>query len=116
MRSKVAALSGRAQRRTESEAALADAQGGLPDDWPWLDVDTQDKGRDIWATRTDPLSARRIPTSAESARTTTVDLPGGTTDLLIRVAAAPNAAVVVTFVADKPLEFSPAEAAKVSAR
>ena len=39
----------------------------LPDYWPWLDTDTEDKDGDIWANRTDPLISRHIPTSAEAA-------------------------------------------------
>ncbi len=39
----------------------------LPDYWPWLDTDTEDKDGDIWADRTDPLISRHIPTSAEAA-------------------------------------------------
>src|SRR5437667_1719061 len=44
-----------------------DSDSSLPDYWPWLDEDTEDKESDIWANRTDPLISRRIPTSAESA-------------------------------------------------
>src|SRR6266853_2712508 len=44
-----------------------DSGSALPDYWPWLDEDTEDKESDIWADRTDPLISRRIPTSAESA-------------------------------------------------
>jgi hypothetical protein len=44
-----------------------DSDSSLPDYWPWLDEDTEDKESDIWADRTDPLISRRIPTSAESA-------------------------------------------------
>ena len=40
----------------------------MPDLWPWLDIDAEDKDSDIWANRTDPLISRHIPTSAESAR------------------------------------------------
>jgi Viral BACON domain len=40
----------------------------MPDLWPWLDTDSEDKDSDIWANRTDPFISRRIPTSAESAR------------------------------------------------
>jgi len=39
----------------------------LPDYWPWLDTETEDKEGDIWANRTDPLISRHIPTSAEAA-------------------------------------------------
>jgi Viral BACON domain len=45
-----------------------DAHASLPDLWPWLDADTEDKENDIWADRTDPLIARHFPNSTESAR------------------------------------------------
>jgi hypothetical protein len=45
-----------------------DPAPGMPDLWPWLDTDTEDKDSDIWANRTDPLISRHVPTSAESAR------------------------------------------------
>jgi hypothetical protein len=45
-----------------------DAHSSLPDLWPWLDVDTEDKENDTWEDRTDPLTARHFPNSAESAR------------------------------------------------
>src|SRR5229473_2185064 len=45
-----------------------DAHPSLPDLWPWLDADTEDKENDIWEDRTDPLIARHFPNSAESAR------------------------------------------------
>jgi BACON domain-containing protein len=48
--------------------AKPDSGPGLPDYWPWLDAETEDKESDIWANRTDPLISRHIPTSAESAR------------------------------------------------
>ena len=57
-------------RKVESNGtspSRVDADSTLPDYWPWLDVDTEDKESDIWANRTDPLISRRIPTSAESA-------------------------------------------------
>ncbi len=45
-----------------------DPAPGMPDLWPWLDADTEDKDSDLWANRTDPLISRHVPTSAESAR------------------------------------------------
>ena len=48
-------------------SSLVDSNSALPDYWPWLDEDTEDKESDIWANRTDPLISRRIPTSAKSA-------------------------------------------------
>jgi Viral BACON domain/Carboxypeptidase regulatory-like domain len=47
--------------------SLVDSDSALPDYWPWLDEDTEDKESDIWANHTDPLISRRIPTSSESA-------------------------------------------------
>src|SRR5438105_7632288 len=52
----------------DNSSSLVDSNSALPDYWPWLDEDTEDKESDIWANRTDPLISRRIPTSAESAR------------------------------------------------
>ncbi|HZS76318.1 MAG TPA: carboxypeptidase regulatory-like domain-containing protein [Ktedonobacteraceae bacterium] len=41
----------------------------LPDLWPWLDNDLEEKeNEDIWANRTDPLMMRHVPTRAEAAR------------------------------------------------
>ncbi|HWZ19566.1 MAG TPA: carboxypeptidase regulatory-like domain-containing protein [Ktedonobacteraceae bacterium] len=51
-----------------NSSSLVDSNSVLPDYWPWLDEDTEDKESDIWANRTDPLISRRIPTSSESAR------------------------------------------------
>ncbi|HEY6286607.1 MAG TPA: hypothetical protein VIX20_13165 [Ktedonobacteraceae bacterium] len=51
----------------DNTSSLVDSDSALPDYWPWLDEDTEDKESDIWANRTDPLISRRIPTSAESA-------------------------------------------------
>jgi len=51
-----------------------DAHASLPDLWPWLDADTEDKENDIWADRTDPLIARHFPNSAESARIEEADI------------------------------------------
>lgn len=47
-------------------------------------------------------------------RSASVPIPRGTTSLVLRVPA--GAAVVTTFIADRPLEFSPAEAAHAAAR
>jgi len=47
--------------------ARVDSGSGLPDYWPWLDTDAEDKDIDIWANRTDPLISRHIPNSAEAA-------------------------------------------------
>jgi Carboxypeptidase regulatory-like domain/Viral BACON domain len=49
-------------------SSLVNSNSALPDYWPWLDDDSEDKESDIWANRTDPLISRRVPTSAESAR------------------------------------------------
>jgi putative membrane-bound dehydrogenase-like protein len=49
--------------------------------------------------------------SAGEPRSATFPVPKGTTDLLIRVPGGNAANVVATFVANKPLEFSPTEAA-----
>ena len=49
-------------------STLVDSNSALPDYWPWLDDDTDEKENDIWANRTDPLISRRVPTSSESAR------------------------------------------------
>jgi len=49
-------------------SALVDSNSVLPDYWPWLDEDNEDKESDIWANRTDPLISRHIPTSSESAQ------------------------------------------------
>ena len=50
-----------------SNSSLVDSDSALPDYWPWLEEDAEEKESDIWANRTDPLISRRIPTSAESA-------------------------------------------------
>src|SRR6266571_2294277 len=50
-----------------NSSSLVDSDSALPDYWPWLEEDTEEKESDIWANRTDPLISRRIPTSAESA-------------------------------------------------
>jgi hypothetical protein len=49
-------------------SALVDSNSALPDYWPWLDDDIDEKENDIWANRTDPLISRRVPTSSESVR------------------------------------------------
>ena len=53
--------------------------------------------------------------SEDGPRALTVDLPKGTSDLLIRVPGGPAAALVTTFVAARPLEFRAGES-KASAR
>src|SRR5438034_4219417 len=50
-----------------NSSSRVDSDSALPDYWPWLDEDIEEKESDIWANRTDPLISRRIPTSAESA-------------------------------------------------
>jgi hypothetical protein len=46
-----------------------DNNGELPDLWPWLDSEVEEReNEDTWANSTDPLIARRIPNSVESAR------------------------------------------------
>jgi hypothetical protein len=47
--------------------AHVNSGSGMPDYWPWLDTDTEDKDNDIWANSTDPLISRHVPTSAEAA-------------------------------------------------
>ena len=43
--------------------------GDLPDLWPWLDGEVEEKeNEDSWANSTDPLISRHIPNSAEAAR------------------------------------------------
>jgi Viral BACON domain/Carboxypeptidase regulatory-like domain len=51
-----------------NSSSPVDSNSALPDYWPWLDDETEDKESDIWANRTDPLISRRVPTSGESAR------------------------------------------------
>lgn len=46
--------------------AVKDAD--LPDLWPWLDTEIEDKEVDNWANQTDPLLSRHFPDSAEAAR------------------------------------------------
>ena len=43
--------------------------GELPDLWPWLDSEVEEKeNEDSWANSTDPLISRHIPNSVEAAR------------------------------------------------
>ncbi|HEY6542977.1 MAG TPA: hypothetical protein VIZ18_18690, partial [Ktedonobacteraceae bacterium] len=43
--------------------------GELPDLWPWLDSEIEEKeNEDSWANSTDPLISRHIPNSVEAAR------------------------------------------------
>ncbi len=51
----------------ENSPAHVNSGSGMPDYWPWLDTDTEDKENDIWANSTDPLISRHVPTSAEAA-------------------------------------------------
>ena len=44
-----------------------DSGSAIPDLWPWLDADAEDKESDGWDNRTDPLVARHFPNSVESA-------------------------------------------------
>ena len=61
-------------------STLVDSNSALPDYWPWLDDDTDEKENDIWANRTDPLISRRVPTSSESARIEEEDMRRALTD------------------------------------
>src|SRR5260370_24134136 len=56
------------QQGNDVSPVRQDAHPSLPDLWPWLDTDTEDKENDTWEDRTDPLIARHFPNSAESAR------------------------------------------------
>ncbi|HEX9134741.1 MAG TPA: carboxypeptidase regulatory-like domain-containing protein, partial [Ktedonobacteraceae bacterium] len=47
--------------------AYVNPGSALPDYWPWLDTDTEEKDNDIWANSTDPLISRHFPNSAEAA-------------------------------------------------
>ena len=64
------------------------------------------------------LNGKPVPLPASSEdqpRAVVVELPKGRGDLLIRVSGGPNASLVTTLVADRPLEFR-ADEGKVSAR
>ncbi len=63
-----------AEEKNGNASSLVDSNSALPDYWPWLDDDTEEKERDLWANRTDPLLSRRIPTSAESAKIEVEDI------------------------------------------
>ena len=56
------------QQGNGNSPAGLESDANLPDLWPWLDSEIEDKENDVWADRTDPLIARRFPNSAESAR------------------------------------------------
>ena len=57
-----------------------------------------------------------LPKAQENQpRSVFVRIPKGSSDLLIRTAGAPNAALVTTLVADRPVEFS-AEESRASSR
>jgi len=54
---------------SEHRHALHDDNDGLPDLWPWLDGEVEEKeSEDTWANGTDPLISRHIPNSVEAAR------------------------------------------------
>src|SRR6202165_4735249 len=47
---------------SERDFVLHDSNGGLPDFWPWLDNEVEEKeNEDTWANSTDPLTSRPIP-------------------------------------------------------
>ncbi len=47
----------------------ADNNGEMPDLWPWLDSEVEEKeNEDSWANSTDPLISRHVPNSIEAAR------------------------------------------------
>src|SRR5262249_52234506 len=65
------------------------------------------------------LDGKELPLAAPDStlpRSATLSLPKGATSLRLRVAGGPEAALVATFIADRPLEFSPIEAGKGSTR
>ncbi|HLH62324.1 MAG TPA: carboxypeptidase regulatory-like domain-containing protein [Ktedonobacteraceae bacterium] len=53
---------------TISTAGQAAKDVELPDLWPWLDTELEDREVDNWANQTDPLLSRHFPDSSESAR------------------------------------------------
>ncbi len=59
----------------ERDSALNGSNAGLPDLWPWLDNEVEEKeNEDTWANSTDPLISRHIPNSVESARIEAEDI------------------------------------------
>ncbi len=67
--SKPASKNGLGQKLNNGNSpAHFDSGSGMPDLWPWLDSETEDKDSDSWANHTDPLISRHFPNSAESAR------------------------------------------------
>ena len=53
----------------------ADNNGELPDLWPWLDSEVEEReNEDTWANSTDPLISRHIPNSIEAARVEEEDI------------------------------------------
>ncbi len=53
----------------ERDSPWSGSNAGLPDLWPWLDNEVEEKeNEDTWANSTDPLISRHIPNSVESAR------------------------------------------------
>ncbi|GAC1670514.1 MAG: hypothetical protein PVS3B1_09630 [Ktedonobacteraceae bacterium] len=67
---------------TPQSSATYDTQPGeqnllasqLPDFWPWLQEAEEEGESDGWQNRTDPLSARHLPTNEEAARIEEEDL------------------------------------------
>ena len=57
-----------------------DSGSAMPDFWPWLDADTEDKDSDNWANQSDPLISRRFPNSDESARIEEEDIQRAVAD------------------------------------
>src|SRR5712691_7205500 len=59
----------------ERDLPLSGSNAGLPDLWPWLDNEVEEKeNEDTWANSTDPLISRHIPNSVESARIEAEDI------------------------------------------
>ena len=58
-----------ASEKVNASGPLPVARGDMPDFWPWLDNEVEEKeNEDTWANSTDPLISRHIPNSVESAR------------------------------------------------
>ncbi|HKV57667.1 MAG TPA: hypothetical protein VJO32_05275, partial [Ktedonobacteraceae bacterium] len=54
---------------SERNYAFHDNNADLPDLWPWLDGEVEEKeNEDSWANGTDPLISRHVPNSVEAAR------------------------------------------------
>ncbi|HJT58644.1 MAG TPA: carboxypeptidase regulatory-like domain-containing protein [Ktedonobacteraceae bacterium] len=56
------------ESQPDDDGIQATKDADLPDLWPWLDTDLEDKEVDNWANQTDPLLSRHFPDSTESAR------------------------------------------------